>query len=306
MVWLWNEWEEYVDAVQPVALVRPGRLRGAQRNTWFENGCHLWTAARKLEETACSLQKLGFTGSDEHRSPPDLDVTPEVHHLVLEAVHAGEELLLFNKRLAIADASYGFLHQKDILDHWERYSATGRISAEIHQLVKDIGELLSGYHGLVSTDYKFIISNLDLPDSLESEFRLARNLFSAGFDYVGLLISGRGLEGVLRQIAKVRKISLQLKKVIPAHEADTHDLIEAMYHVKWEATGLRLISQETRALLHYMRTLRNGAAHPNSGAKTFATTREAAVLISDTANRLWKQVSTSRARLEPKTVIKNW
>ena len=70
--------------------------------------------------------------------------------------------------------------------------------------------------------------------------------------------------------------------------------------------SLRLISQETRALLHYLRTLRNGGAHPTHSAKPNPTSRETAVVISETANQLWNQISKTRAQIEPKTVQKNW
>lgn len=46
---------------------------------------------------------------------------------------------------------------------------------------------------------------------LEADFRLARNLFSIGFDEVGVLIAGRGLEGVLRKVAAMRKIELVVR-----------------------------------------------------------------------------------------------
>ena len=167
--------------------------------------------------------------------------------------------------------------------------------------------MLSGYYSLIEADRRLIVENLDLPDSLESDFRLARDLFSVGFDEIALLVTGRGLEGVLRKIADVRKISLQTtKKLIPASEADASDLIEIMYHVKWKATGVRLISQETRALLHYLRTLRNGGAHPRADARPNPIARESALIVSETANRLWKQMSKTRAQIEPKTVQKSW
>jgi hypothetical protein len=308
MTWFWNSWQEYLDAVYPVAVDRHGGLWHSKKDTWFEKACRLWESVRKLEDCTKALRELGFTGKDHDRPPDAPEISQRANNLVLEAVYAGEELLFFDRRLTLAgsDVSYGFRHQKSILDHWDRYSTTRRIASEIHQLVKDIDEMLSGYYALMQADNGFIVGNLDLPDYLESDFRLARDLFSAGFDEVGLLIAGKGLEGVLRKIADARQISLQAKKLIPASEADTYDLIETMYNVKWKATGSRLISQETKALLHYLRTLRNGGAHPANEAKRNATAREAAVLVSDTANRLWNQVTKTRARLEPKTVLKNW
>src|SRR5262245_53495019 len=78
----------------------------------------------------------------------------------------------------------------------------------------------------IKAEDRFIVGVLDLPPSLESDFRTSRNLFSIGFDEVGLLIAGRGLEGVLRKIAYTRKIVLGVKgKASPVFEADIYDLI---------------------------------------------------------------------------------
>jgi hypothetical protein len=142
---------------------------------------------------------------------------------------------------------------------------------------------------------------------LEADFRLARNLFSLGFDDVGLLIAGRGLEGVLRKIANIRKILLESKgKTAPAAEADLHDLIETMYQLRWKTKGTRLISPEAKALLHYLRTLRNNGAHPVAGSRSAVNLREKAVLVAETANRLWNEVSKTKARLHPAVVPKTW
>jgi hypothetical protein len=307
MAWLWNSWEEYVDIVHPIAVGKPG-LRRAQRSSWFETECHLWEAAQKLTKASQALYDLGFSGENHDRPPNDPSIIKQTRPLVLEAVYAGEKLLLYHKRLAKSDASYGFLHQNDILEHWDRYEGTGRIAHEIHQLMSDIRELLNGYQDLVQAEDRFIVENLDLPSSLESDFRLARNLFSVGFDEVGLLIAGRGLEGVLRKIADIRKIALDIKgKAYPASEVDVYDLIETMFRIRWKSKGTRLITPDTKALLHYLRSLRNSCAHaPASGARQINAPREMATVVAETANRLWNDVSKTRARLDPTTVQKTW
>jgi hypothetical protein len=307
MPWLWNSWKEYLDAVYPIAVNDNGGLWHATKDTWFENACRLCKAVHKLEDCTNSLRELRYAGKDHNHPATDSKISQQARNLVLEAVYAGEELLFFDKRLCMPPVpAYGFRHQKSILEQWDRYSKTRRIASEIHQLVRDIDEMLSGYYSLIQADNRFIVDNLDLPTSLEADFRLARDLFSAGFHEIALLVSGRGLEGVLRKIADSRKISLQAKKLIPASEADASDLIEIMYHVKWKATGVRLISKETRALLHYLRTLRNGSAHPKQNAKPNPTARETALIVSETANQLWNQLSKTRAQIEPRTVQRNW
>lgn len=227
--------------------------------------------------------------------------------IVIEAIHAGEELLLYHRRLAISEASYGFLHQHTVLDHWDRYKRTDRIAFEIEQLVKEIRRLLDGYEQIAREDERFITDNLDIPPELERDFRLSRDLFSVGFDETGLLVAGRGLEGVLRQIARNRRILIEARgKVFPASEADLHDLIETMSVIRWKVKGVPLISRDTKALLHYLRTIRNSGAHPSRDDLGTESLRETASVVANTATRIWKSVSSSRARLSPTTVQKSW
>lgn len=81
---------------------------------------------------------------------------------------------------------------------------------------------------LVREDEQLLIDGLDLPEELTYDFRLARNVFSIGLDEVGLFVAGRGLEKVLRRIARGRKIAVVVRtKQKPAAEPDFYDLIEA-------------------------------------------------------------------------------
>lgn len=308
MAWLWSSWEEYVDRVVPTSVDHPGRLRQAQLESWFETEQHLFKAVNEIERNLRSLHDLGFTGDDSALPPNDSAILDEAARFVVDLIYAGEELLLYHKRLAKSDAAYGFLHSNHLSEHWERYSATGRISREINQLITDTRELLSGYEKIVQEDERFLVNDLDLPHELEADFRLARNLFSVGFDDVGVLIAGRALEGVLRRIAKERKIKLVIKgDNIPAAEADVYDLIETMYRIRWQASGAHLITVEIKALLHYLRALRNEGAH--SGMNTRRATispRETVTLVAETANQLWKEITSTRTRLVSTTVNKDW
>lgn len=307
MAWLWDSWEEYVEFIHPNVVDRPGAWRIACRQPWIETESHLLEAVRGLTKAQESLNSLGFSGSNHQHPPSDPAIANKAKNIVLNAIYAGENLLLYHKRLAKSDASYGFLHQHDLLEHWDRYAKTDRIAIEIDQLARDINELLQGYHDLVRAEEHFIIGDLDLPPMLESDFRLARNLFSVGFEEIGLLVAGRGLEGVLRKVAHDRKIKLEVKgKASPAFEADIYDLIEAMYQIRWKKKGIRLIPTETRALLHFLRTIRNGQAHSVvQGSRSAVNPRETAIVIAQTANKLWKE-AISRAHITPTTVQKTW
>ena len=176
------------------------------------------------------------------------------------------------------------------------------------QFVTDVRDLLQGFRNLVEEDHRFLQGGLVLPSGPGADFKLSRDLFSVGFDEVGLLIAGRGLEGVLREIARQKGILLERKgdKDLVA-EADTHDLIEALYRVRWAKTKERLITKVTKTLLHYLRTLRNTGAHSQIGTRAAPIRpRETAVLIAGIAMKTWTDTQRPRARFAPKVVKKTW
>ena len=304
MAWLWETWEEFENAVHPTEE-RIGAFLQSKRETQFESVRSLVQALTTLREAAGNLHTLGF---ERHKGPPkDPSISEEARQFVVEAIYSGEGLLLYHKRLALSEAAYGFLHQNDLLAHWERYAKTERIATEIQQLYTDILELLEGYDQLARADERFITDDVDLPESLEPDFRLSRDLFSVGFDEVGLFVAGRGLEGVLRQIARDQKIHFERgKKLTQACEADFYDLIEIMSKVRWKVQNVPLISREAKSLLQFLRTTRNSGAHPGNHNGEVSSARETAAVVAKTATHLWKSASTSRARVDPTTVQKDW
>jgi len=306
MAWLWNSWEEFVKECNPVGIGR-GTFKLSHSNTQFESARQLLESFDKLVNASQELNALGFKGKSYTSPKYDAALIGKVHHQVIQAIYSGEELLVYHKRLAQSDAAYGFFHSNDLLEHWDRYAGGKRIVHEIQQLVDDISELAAGYRRMEREDERLLLGDLDLPQALEEDFRLARNLFSVGFDEVGLFIAARGLEKVLRRIAHDRKILLETKtKTEPASEVDLRDLIETMSRVRWKIKGTPLIARETKTLLQYIRTVRNSGAH--SGRQDIETEnlRETASIIARSANRLWKSVTTNRARLAPTTVRKDW
>jgi hypothetical protein len=308
MAWLWSSWKEYLDNVQPVAVTSVGLFNLARLGSWFETEEKLFEAVSNLTAAIESLDKLGFVEDDDMPLVDDENVIEEARDIVFDLIRAGEQILLYNKRLVKNGAAYGFLHQHELLEQWERYGATGRISLEVIQLISDTKELLKGYYQLKESDGQFLTFELKLPPELEADFRLARNLFSMGFDEVGVLISGRGLEGVLRKIAQARKIMIDARgKTEPAADADMHDLIEVMFRLRWKVSKHRLITTEVRALLHYLRAMRNSGAHSGpEGRKATIGPREIASVAAETASKLWADVSGTRAKFEQTIVPKNW
>lgn len=306
MAWTWDSWEEYVDAVHPVGI-RRGTFNLSRRNTQLQSARHLLEAVHGLTEAWHALMAIGFKEKGS-LAPRDSTAIRQAHNSVIQAVYAGEELLVYHKRLALNEASYGFLHQHDILDHWDRYAASERIAIEIQQLIEDIRELLDGYEHLAREDERLLLDGMDLPLELEQDFRLSRNLFSVGFDEIGLFIAARGLEKVLRKIARDRKILLESAKgkTVPADGVDLHDLIETMSKVHWKVRGTPLISRQTKTLLQYVRTVRNSGAHSGQTEVEMEDFRGTASIIARSANRLWNSVAKSKARVSPTTVPRSW
>ena len=187
------------------------------QDSWFEIQQLLNEAFQDLNKAHRSLKNLGFDGSGYIKFYNDHpEIITEAKDIVLQLIYAGESLLLYHKRLATSRAAYGFLHQNDLIEHWDSYN-DNRTYMEIDQLVLDTDQLLSGYHEIRESDERFLIYGLDLPPELKTDFRLAMNLFSVGFNDIGILIAGRGLEGVLRRIAEIRKIKIDIKgKLEPA------------------------------------------------------------------------------------------
>lgn len=306
MAWLWESWDQYREWCHPAAI-RRGTYTLSRSNTQMESVRHLLRAVAELRESAHELTSMGFGPNGPERLTYDPALVDHARNHVIQAIHAGETLLVYHKRLAMSDASSGFLHQNDLLEHWDRYAGGHSILHEIQQLVEDVGELLDGYQRMEREDEQWLVKDLDLPKPLEMDFRISRNLFSVGFDEAALFLAARGLEKVVRQIARDRKIVLATsKKTQPAAEADLHDLIETMARVRWKAKDEPLLTKEAKSLLEYIRTLRNGGAHSGRADADTTDFRQKSAIIARSANQLWHAITTSRAKLAPTQIQKDW
>lgn len=198
MPWLWDSYEEFRDNVNPVMIDHEGPFRHARAQTLCEQQAEISDALVELDQARIKLSKLGFTDNPPKEDRNHLD---GAYNLCVDAAYAGEKLLLYHRRLALDRSSYDFCHKTDIVEreNWERYSTTRRIFREVAELVEAVNTLLQGYRDLVISDSEYLAIHSDFPDTVEADFRLARDLLSVGVDEVGLLIAGRGLEGVLLQ-----------------------------------------------------------------------------------------------------------
>lgn len=308
MAWLWPTWEEFVEFVHPQLLVSNTAQRAAKRASKFDNLRQLIDAVLQFRNALDSLAALGFKGRLHEISREEFAEAKSAHEAVTRLVRAGEDLLFRHSRLAKTKYAYGYLHQHGILEHWERFAKEGNLPYEVSQLVRDAKELLQGLEQIAREDEDFLVDDAELPDELAEDFRLARDLFSVGFDEVGLLISGRSLEGVLREIAELHDMKLVVRtKETSLSEASFHDLIEAMYHSRPEGDGARMIGQETRQLLHYLRAARNARAHWKLPDDVhIGSPREVAALVSKVAAQLWETKGKTDDKLKGFAVGKSW
>jgi len=283
-----------------------GPLRAARMETLCEQQAKVSKTLAELDEARTKLSNLGFT---DHPPKEDRDHLGEAHSLCLDVAYAGEVLLLYHRRLALSRSSSDFCHQKDIVvhEHWDRYSATSRIFHEVSKLVEAVDVLAQGYHDFVTSDSEYLGIDRHFPDTVKADFSLARDLLSVGVDEVGLLIAGRGLEGVLCQITKKRNVVIATKgKETPACDADFYDLIETFKRLSWRGKG-RLIDKDAAALLHYLRSLRNAGAHPTTGrGHGKGTAREMTKVTVDMAVSLWKEATAKGMQLVSTKVDRDW
>ncbi len=295
MAWLWQDDAEYREWICPAQRDRGRPVRLSHIETWFSLLTHLIEAAGTLRRAIDDLRQLGFGAAQPMTDRALLD---QARRLTWDVVYAGETLLLYHKRLAQSDYSYDFLHAHDLQEHWDRYAESDRIFPEVNDLVEAAEKLLQGYHQLQEDDKRFL-EHLDLPSELLADFALCRNLFSVGLDDLGVFAAGRGFEGILRTIAKRRKIVTT--KGLPAAEASLAELIECVARLKL-AGGRPVIEKDTRSLLDYARNSRNATAHPHGRKRQ--TARQLAEVIASEAQHLWDTCKRARFATTPKASAK--
>lgn len=306
MAWLWASREEYERCVHPIIFEEHKRFDHVVSYTWALMEDIISNSARLLDKYKLDIFYL--LQQTEDVSFKNKKLITSLKEMVTILIESGERLLFFHKRLANDSSSNSFLQDKDMFEHWDHYAQSNRIFDEIEQLRIVIDDLLMGYHTIAAEDGTFLIAPMNLPDVILIDFKLAQNLFSVGFDDVGVLIASRGLESLLRTVAEKKKIEIQLKnKRVPVYETDMHDVIETLYRIRWRSTKRRIISLETRNLLHYLRSIRNSSAHSSIGrAVNIIRPRETAIIVAGTAREIWKESSRPRARVDTKVLDKSW
>jgi hypothetical protein len=302
MTWLWKSDDEFKKCVSP--LGDPELLLNiVQSETRLEQVQRIATAVQSMTLGLANLRKLECLNQP---LSADMNTYAPARSLVLEIANSGEELIFLDERLVRDRSADDFIAVKKLHEDWQHHADAGTLMKEIQAFLLAVDNLLEGFSDNVREDSELFLEGSVLPEFLLREFKLARDLFSVGFDEVGIFAAGRGLEGVLRAFAGHKGVFLRHQgKTRPASEADFRDLIEICYRLRWKSDKSRIIDQDTKSLLDLLRTVRNSTAHPNQRRQQ-QNWRELAIMTSTTANNLWKDAQRKRAQLVSKTVDKDW
>jgi len=298
--WRWDSDEEFRANTNPQHI-------NPVRHVWnYERLYSFAQCAREMYKDLAELRDANEQLAQALEATSRRGDLSDVHEIALDVCHHGEKILLFQKRLALSDSAYGFLTSKDAIEHAEHHPNHKASYIDFEYLRRDAEILIQGFLELERADVEFLVKNLDLPDEIEREFRMARDLFSVGFDDGGLFVVGRGLEAVARRIVLERGVQIRARSGDePASEANLHDVVEAMGRLRWKDDGSRFTSKEHIRSLQWLREVRNGTAHSHDG--TDVQPREFAPVVATAANKVWLLHDSNRSReLQDGTIIKNW
>jgi len=298
--WRWDSDEEFRANTNPQHI-------NPVRHVWnYERLYSFAQCAREMYKDLAELRDANEQLAQALEATSRRGDLSDVHEIALDVCHHGEKILLFQKRLALSDSAYGFLTSKDAIEHAAHHPDHKASFIDFEHLRRDTDVLLQGFLELEREDVEYLVKNLDLPDDICREFRLARDLFSVGFDDVGLFVTGRGLEAVARRIVRERAVQIRSRAGdAPACEAQLHDVVEAMGKLRWNDDGSHFVSKEHVRSLQWLREVRNGTAHSNDG--TDVEPREFAPVVATATNKLWSLHEANRSRqLQDSTIKKDW
>ncbi len=236
--------------VNPVDHVRQSWIARSWVNS-LEEFFEAWEAFKGLCDT------LEEDVGDRSRRE---ELTEPIHDRLCQLGYYGEIVLLYRQRLAQSDEGMRFIHYKQFIQH--EANELGRRShiSEIRRLIEAAQALREKLEIELHTSDDFIVGRIrSLPADLASEFYIARDLYSVGFDEVGLLVVCRGLEQVIRRILVERKINT-IDDQDP-ERAPLARVIDTVISLKWRCNSKAFISSASGQMLHWMRAVRNEGSH---------------------------------------------
>jgi len=298
--WRWSNDEEFRENVFPHALNENDHVRRAAISNCFAENCRdLFDNARKLRDGCEELTVLLEENQDE---------ISEALGIAIEMCQDGEEMLLFQRRLAVGMGAYGFLHGKEAIEHFCHKTSKPTSRHDLERFCDDVFDMLQAFDSALLDDAKFLADEVrDLPEHLEADFLKARDLCSVGFEEVGVMLCGRGFEKVVREILARRNIQVASgNRSQPASKAMLHDLLGAMGKLKYKDDGNRLFSPQSLTLMHWIREVRNGVVHEGE-EEVSADERTTAAMLAQISARLWAAHIANESRaLDETSIRKDW
>lgn len=286
--WRWQSDDEFCEHVQPHVLSKVPHVRHSYFTFSFAQ------SARRLFEDLARLREVLERLESQLDREAVPDALPEAQDLAIEICHFGERVLILQKRLVIKNHAYGFLHSKEAIPHAAHKTDKPITFHDLRRLAEDTREMLAGFAKLEEEDADFLVTAVKLPDPLNREFCLARDLFSVGFDDIGLLVAGRGLEGVLRKVLIDR--SIRVSGTSPAR-AKLYRVIETMETLHWQADKKPFLPPGAIGILHWLRETRNIGAHAHvEDAVPLGSPRHLAILVAQVSDQLWHMHKNNRHR----------
>jgi hypothetical protein len=257
-----------------------------------------WTGLKRVLEFCRAVNNLEIAYQELKRSasvaanPPTKPYTEnefrDVWAAACQIVTNGEYALAYCKPLAETKGGEEFIGRKGVFEHLPRYQkeSWGSCKNGTKDLLQATEQLMEAIHDFWESDNTFLKHVSDLPDDLRGDFVSARDVMSLGFTEAGLIYAGRGLEGVVRRIAKDHNLFTG-KSIERARFVDIQTALEAK---RFSHDQALVIDEQTKHRLHLSRAMRNHSVHPNSqrGSQGF---REEAILMAQKANELWKKCS---------------
>jgi hypothetical protein len=298
--WRWPSDQVFEDNTDPVHI-NPGRqvVLSWRSRAFVSTLREFYNCLDGFTEALHKLQHL----RQEHK----LRDNQEVEELCLDLAYNGEMILLYQRRVAQMDLAYGFLHSKNDVGHYAnpRHPMT---YAQIERLIKDSADFLNSVEREILRADDFLMDyQIDLPDDAENDILIARDLFSLGFDDVGLLVLGRALERIVRFVLRERKVQLiSGRNTSSADTATLHDAIETLRRLRWKRRGERFLNNTIVQRLQWLRAIRNDEVHQGIGDDG-SDPRDLGLLIVGAIRSLYETHTTARRRpLATTTITRDW
>jgi hypothetical protein len=288
--WHWDSLEQYKERVYPTDHAFLNIASALRFDAASKNLHTLFVFINGFDDAYQSLRQLLGGPIQEELSEKQVD---EVCLKSTQLVYNAECIFAYCRSLTEMRGGQEFIARKEVSEHLPSYQKQNlgrKVKMRAQGLLEAAEQLATDIHDFFEGNVSFLKNVTDLPANLKVDFITARDLMSLGFDEAGLIFSGRGLEGVIRQIAKNHNVGKQ-----PVERARFFDILTALETKRFSRDNSLVIDEGTKLLLQYSRTVRNNSAHPNApGAKGYP---EQAVLMAQTANDLWKKCAQHGVRL---------